>query len=176
MNENLDLTKILEGCPEGTEFYHAGYGKVWFVGISIDSNYSNYPDYPILLSLCNDPYCPNIPLTKKGTISARYEGECLLFPSKDQRDSSKFVRFWDTPKVGKFDVNTLQPFDKVLVRDFLNEGWMADFFERIDENDVHYNANCVTSHWIQCIPYNEETKHLLGTTDDCPEYYKWWEE
>ncbi len=51
-----------------------------------------------------------------------------------------------------------------------------DFFERIDENDVHYNANCVTSHWVQCIPYNEETKHLLGKTTDCPEYYKWWEE
>ena len=93
MNENIDLTKILEGCPKGTEFYHAGYGRVWFVGISIDSNYSNYPDYPILLSLCNDPYCPNIPLTKKGTISARYEGECLLFPSKEQRDWSKFERF-----------------------------------------------------------------------------------
>lgn len=108
MNENLDLTKILEGCPKGTEFYHAGYGRVWFVGISIDSNYANYPDYPILLSLCNDPYYPNIPLTKKGTISARYEGECLLFPSKGQRDWSKFERFWDKPKKDKFNVNTLQ--------------------------------------------------------------------
>ena len=28
----------------------------------------------------------------------------------------------------------------------------------------------------KCIPYNEETKHLLGTKEYCPEYYKWWEE
>ena len=45
-----------------------------------------------------------------------YNGECTLFPSKDQRDWSKFVRFWDKPKVDKFDPKTLQPFDKVLVR------------------------------------------------------------
>ena len=169
MNENIDLTKILNGCPEGTEFYHAGYGRAWFVGINLNSN------YPIKLSLYNDD-CIHAAVSAKGTLDVSYNGECLLVPSKDQRDWSKFVRFWDKPKVDKFDVNTLQPFDKVLVRDFLNEGWMADFFERIDENDVHYNANCVTSHWIQCIPYNEETKHLLGKTTDCPEYYKWWEE
>ena len=33
MNENIDLTKILEGCPEGTEFYSSNYGKVFFTGI-----------------------------------------------------------------------------------------------------------------------------------------------
>lgn len=169
MNENTDLTKILNGCPKGTEFYHAGYGRVWFVGINLSSN------YPIKLSLHNND-CIHVAVSAKGTLDVSYNGECILVPSKDQRDWSKFVRFWDKPKINKFDINTLQPFDKVLVRDFLNEGWMADFFERIDENDVHYNANCVTSHWIQCIPYNEETKHLLGKTTDCPEYYKWWEE
>ena len=172
MNENLDLTKILEGCPEGTEFYHAAYGRVWFVCIDFES------DHPIILSLHNNLF-GNVTLTKKGTFSIHCDGECLLFPSKDQRDWSKFERFWDKPKVEEqmvetFDENTFKPFDKVLVRDFLNEDWMADFFERIDENDVHYNATCVTSHWEQCIPYNEETKHLLGTREDCPEYYKWW--
>ena len=175
MNENIDLTKILEGCPKGTEFYHAGYGRVWFVGISIDSNYSNYPDYPILLSLCNDPYCPNIPLTKKGTISALYEGECLLFPSKEQRDWSKFERFWDKPKIKKFDINTLQPFDKVLVRNTLTTLWKADFysFSKYPDQDM---AKCVGGYWFNCIPYNEDTKYLIGTNKDCPEYYKWWEE
>ena len=172
MNENIDLTKILEGCPEGTKLYSTTLGEVFFVGICLSSN------YPIIVKAYNkhSVVTASESFTMDGRYSWFYDGECTLFPSKDQRDWSKFVRFWDKPKEEKFDVNTLQPFDKVLVRDFLNEGWMADFFERIDENDVHYNANCVTSHWIQCIPYNEETKHLLGTIDDCPEYYKWWEE
>ena len=168
MNENIDLTKILEGCPEGTKLYSTTLGAVFFVGICLSSN------YPIIVKAYNkhSAVTASESFTMDGRYSWFYDGECTLFPSKDQRDWSKFVRFWDKPKEEKFDVNTLQPFDKVLVRDFLNEGWMADFFERIDENDVHYNANCVTSHWIQCLPYNEETKHLLGIIHDCPEYYK----
>ena len=176
MNENIDLTKILKGCPAGTEFYHAGYGRiVYFERIILNS------DCPIrcLLSNCRPCYA-NIAVTKKGAINALYEGECLLFPSKDQRDWSKFERFWDNPKteeptVEMFDENTLQPFDKVLVRDYLNEDWMGDFFEKILEHDIDYNVACVTCKWTQCIPYNEETKHLLGTREDCPEYYKWWD-
>lgn len=79
-------------------------------------------------------------------------------------------------KTEKFDPKTLQPFDKVLGRDFLSDNWVADFFEKIDKSDSHYNVICVTCRWAQCIPYNEETRHLIGTNDNCPEYYKWWEE
>lgn len=79
------------------------------------------------------------------------------------------------PKTEKFDPKALQPFDKVLVRDFLSDEWVGDFFEKILENDIYYNVTCAICRWAQCIPYNEETKHLLGTREDCPEYYKWWE-
>ena len=169
MNENLDLTKILDGCPIGTEFYHAGYGRVWLVGIDL------YCGHPIRLSTAGDSI-DDVSATKEGTLNILYKGECLLFPSKDQRDWSKFERFWDKPKKERFDSNTLQPFDKVLARNYLNDNWTADFFEKIEENDINYNVACVTCKWAQCIPYNEDTKHLLGTTNDCPEYYKWWEE
>lgn len=74
-------------------------------------------------------------------------------------------------KVEKFDVNTLQPFDKVLVRDYLNERWNVDIFGFTLNNYIR----CTTT-WGYCIPYNEETKHLVGTKEDCPEFYKWWEE
>lgn len=127
-----------------------------------------------LFDCCDDSY---VKYTKEGFYLTMFkDAECTVFPSKEQRDWSKFVRFWDKPKVEKFNVNTLQPFDKVLVRDLLSDNWMADFFEKIEENDVYYNVTCITTQWIQCIPYNEETKHLIGTKEDCPEYYKWWEE
>lgn len=166
MNENLDLTKILEGCPEGTEFYHAGYGRVWFVGINQLSR------YPIKLSLYNDG-CIHAAVSKKGTLDISYNGECLLVPSKSQRDWSKFERFWDKPEVEKFDPKTLQPFDKVLVRDSSRGVWGVDIFGYL--NDKRSCCFC-SVRWNQCIPYNEETKYLVGTTDDCPDYYKWWEE
>ena len=182
MNENLDLTKILDGCPGGTQFYSSIYGDVYFIRVYPTAIYPNVDNYPIELVSCTKALKMHtkVWVTKEGLDKYNFNGECTLFPSKDQRDWSKFKRFWDKSeveesKVEKFDINTLQPFDKVLVRDFLSDNWMADFFERIDENDVHYNATCVTSHWEQCIPYNDETKHLLGTREDCPDYYKWWE-
>lgn len=170
MNENLDLTKILEGCPVGTEFYHAAYGRVAkFVRIVLDS------DCPIRCSLQNcRPRYADIAVTKKGAINALYEGECLLFPSKEQRDWSKFERFWDKPKMQKFDPKTLQPFDKVLVRGQNRQYWRAELYSHVD-NDFHLVV-CGCGLWKQCIPYNEDTKHLVGTVKDCPEYYKWWEE
>ena len=166
MNENLDLTKILEGCPKGTEFYHAGFGRVWFFGIDLDS------DYPIRLSLNNDP-CDNTFLTKKGTVNVQYDGECILFPSRTQRDWNKFERFWDKPKVEKFDPKTLQPFDKVLMRNHSTDIWQPNFFGYINDENPK-TISCFGFYWDYCIPYNEETKHLANKRDDCPEYYKWW--
>ena len=167
MNENIDLTKILEGCPYGTEFYHSGYGKVWFIGINTEL------ERPIHIKLNTRSY-EDVWITSAGTLNKNYDGECLLFPSKDQRDWSKFVRFWDKPKVKKFDPKTLQPFDKVLVRDSHHECWTCALFSHM--GNPPYPAYCSGTSFEVCIPYNDETEHLRGTKDDCPEYYKWWEE
>ena len=172
MNENIDLTKILEGCPYGTEFYHAGYGRVWLANI--------YPDaenvaYPIELSLHeNYPRRFDLSVTARGTFHYEYEGECLLFPSKGQRDWSKFVRFWDKPKVKKFDAWTFRPYDMVLVRDATTRCWKVDMYGP-NINPYIGLITCASGSKPYCIPYNDETEHLVGTNDDCPEYYKWWE-
>lgn len=167
MNENIDLTKILEGCPKGTKFYHSIYGNIYFKYILDNS------EYPIRLSKCNDGLGEES-VTEKGIYHRNYDGECVLFPSKDQRDWSKFERFWDKPKVEKFDPKTLQPFNKVLVRGQNGQDWIAIFFSHID--NIFNMVVCGGQYWKQCIPYNHETKHLVGTNNDCPEYYKWWEE
>ena len=167
MNENLDLTKILEGCPKGTEFYCPLCGNLRLVKIS-----SSLID---AVELCIDEDNPPFTFSREGYFYYTYRNrsiECLLFPSKDQRDWSKFERFWDKPKVERFDPKTLQPFDKVLIRNVDNGFWNAAFFSYIAGQWV----NCVGSGTAECIPYNEETKHLVGTKEDCPEFYKWWEE
>ena len=163
MNENLDLTKILEGCPKGIDFYHTVYGTVLFNSIDLDS------EYPIRFIVGKNQVNS---VTKSGLAISDYKGECVLLPSKDQRDWSKFERFWDKPKVERFDPKTLQPFDKVLMRTNERSIWEPDFFGYKDGNWIM----CVTTGNVECIPYNEETKHLLGTKEDCPEFYKWWEE
>ena len=165
MNENLDLTKILEGCPEGTKLYSTIFGNVSLKEIVSDC------EYPIIIS----QGIKTIPITKEGKYILYYDGECTLFPDKDQRDWSKFERFWDKPKVERFDPKTLQPFDKVLAKDGFSSKWTCSFFSHMD-NDVSFPVYCSGGYFKVCIPFNEETKHLVGTSDDCPEYYKWWKD
>ena len=163
MNENIDLTKILEGCPVGTKFYSTIYGKVSLMRV-----YNN-TDLPIVIITGQGL----IGLTSDGRYFSQYDGECILFPSKDQIDWSKFERFWDKPKVEKFDPKTLQPFDKLLVRPHSCAHWRPDFYAFKINATVRTIGGCDSR---MCIPYNDDTKYLVGTTQDCPKYYKWWEE
>ena len=163
MNENLDLTKILEGCPKGTKFYSSVFGEV-----ELEEIKKGYLLPIVLRCLGGDSVC----IVADGRLFPSYEGECIIFPSRTQRDWSKFERFWDKPKVEKFDVNTLQPFDRILVRFSGNLNWQIGLFGYKYEKLIYSNGTV----YYQCVPYNDETKHLIGTTNDCPDYYKWWEE
>ena len=161
MNENLNLVEILKGCPSGVKLYSPLYGDITF-----DNIYLNLK-YPIRTKEA----C----FTSDGRYISDFNGECMFFPAKDKRDWAKFERFWDKPKVEKFDINTLQPFDKILVREDNKQLWVCDFFSHIDNEDSDEFIVSLCSSYDFCIPYNEETKHLLNTREDCPEYYKWWE-
>lgn len=165
MNENLNLVEILKDCPEGTKLYSPIIGEVEFKCIK------DY-DYPIVT------YCKNgehtLLFTKEGLFFPEgVQGECImLFPSREQRDWSKFK-----PKKPKFDPKTLCPFDKVLARDEKNEYWECAFFSRIrDEKQTRYKYATSYASFRCCIPYNDDTKHLLGTKDEAPEFYRYWEE
>lgn len=160
MNENLDLSLTLKDCPKSTKLYCTFLGDVTIQCIKEDR---------IIIKTDYNSYS----LLKDGTFNP--EGECVIFPSREQRDWSKFERFWDKLRVEKFDPKTLQPFDRVLCRDSERNTWDADIFSyKTDKEALSYY--CIGDAYKYCIPYNEETKHLLGTTDECPEYYKWWEE
>ena len=71
----------------------------------------------------------------------------------------------------KFNITTLKPFDsRVLVRDASCYEWEADIFGRYSDGYITLGGG----KWKYCIPY-KGNEHLLGTTDDCDEYYKNWE-
>lgn len=72
----------------------------------------------------------------------------------------------------KFDPKTLKPFDKVLVRDINSQNWGCDLFSNIDNRGSHPYI-CVSGAYNMVIPYNEDTKHLVGTNEDAPEYYRY---
>ena len=75
----------------------------------------------------------------------------------------------------KFAINDFKPFDKVLVRDCSEQYWNINLFSHYDETS-DYPYRCLTCDFIQCIPYNEETSHLLDTTEEYNGKYKTWED
>ena len=166
MNENIDLTKILKNCPKGWEFYSSVLGEVEFEGIRDDEKEAN----PIWVKVGKLAYTTGF--TKEG-IYLKGKGECTLFPSKDQRDWSKFTAPWY--KKEKFDPNTLKTFDRVLTRHSEDETWDINFYSYKNPT-WPYPYICIDGSYKRCIPYNDETKHLVGTTDEAPEFYNHWEE
>ena len=162
MNENIDLTKILKDCPKDTKLYSSIYGEVLFEGI--------------ITGKCNpfiEVYVKALNSLIMFIYNGRYfsNGECVLFPSKEQRDWNKFTAPWY--KKDKFDPSTLKPFDKVLVQISRDDIWSVDFFSYY--NDEYKKCICTgLVHYFYCIPYNDETKDLVGTCNEAPDYYKWW--
>ena len=61
-----------------------------------------------------------------------------------------------------------KPFDKVLVRNDESAEWGIEIFERKSE-DKHRPYICLAYSYKYCVPYNDQTKHLLGTTDNWEE-------
>ena len=180
MNENIDLTKILKDCPMGWKLWSSVYGDVEFIEI-----YRK----PVLRTRENEWLGQEIHdcnhtvrfWSKNGnehSVSRRGEmikgcGECTLFPSRDQRDWSKFTAPWY--KKEKFDPKTLQPFDKVIARSYCDDEWDCDIFSHINQ-EYSFPYVCIGQAWKCCIPYNDDTKHLVGTKEEAPEYYRYWED
>ena len=163
MNENIDLTKILKNCPKGWEFWSDNYGKVEF--LYIDTSL----EHPIKVRRtdgCTEYY------TKDGWCNIDFPASCLLWPSKDCRDWSKFTAPWY--KRERFNPKTLQPFNKVLVRDDETCEWKVNFYSHNIENT--YPFKCIDNIYKCCIPYNDDTKHLVGTKEEAPDFYKYWED
>lgn len=167
MNENIDLTKILKDCPEGTKLYSSLFGDVELKEIDTSKVYS--VNVKLASGLIES-------FTREGKLYDRdyyKDTECVLFPSKKQRDWSKFTAPWY--KKEKFDHKTLKPFDKVIARcsDFK---WVCDMFSHYDKSKCVMPYVCVGGFYEVCIPYNDDTKHIVGTTEEAPEFYRYWED
>lgn len=230
MNNKINIAEILKDCPKGTKLYTPLFGEVTFDSIDIDEK------YPIVVYKLDGM---KTSFNEEGHYTEYPNSECVLFPSSEMRDWTKFfkrgdvvrsiddgaqavfkgwesddytsfyasivhhaeVDEWDEDIVfavesfykeyeefargfivdaeehynGKYNPDTLRvepvkpecpfmPFDKVLVRDDDEKKWRASLFAYYDEN-AKYPYVCIPYIHTQCIPYNEHTAHLLGTTD-----------
>ena len=231
MENKINIAEILKDCPKGMKLYSPIYGKVELWKVNSNSVYSIMTATSIDRSGSFTPY---------GRLYENYpSAECLLFPSREMRDWTKFFKRGDVVQNkdggmyaifegwanddytkfnsticfhvfdasfdeevvcdtdcfvkaregeraafianaerhynGKYNPDTLRvepvkptcpfkPFDKVLVRDNDEQAWCANYFSHY-KNAPDYFYVCINGIYHYCIPYNDHTAHLLGTTD-----------
>lgn len=180
MNENIDLTKILKDCPKGWEFYSSVYGEVRFIEIT--------PTKPVSCKSREDEWFGQEVLEHKYPVKfmagiCEYSvskagklkdgvGECTFFPSREQRDWSKFTAPW--LKKERFDPKTLKAFDRVIVKPD-NGDWHCSILSHREDNNIYYRM--VDGYgYSRIIPYNDDTKHIVGTNEEAPDFYRYWED
>lgn len=145
----------------------------------------NYYDKVIFIAAIKDD------IVSKALINVRYEdyevhyneyrfgrNRSLRLATEEEKQQlfsalAKEGKQWDSEKKMVVDLKPkveLKPFDKVLCRNSKDDTWEADFFARLTRKEIDYTQSgkylCVGDLWMYCIPYNEETAHLLGTTDE----------
>lgn len=104
--------------------------------------------------------------------------DTLLFRKATNKERKQFIEKVEGALKGKYNPETLQvepikpevpfnlkPFDKVLVRDDPNQKWTVDMFSYYNREDNDYPYICVGDYYCHCLPYNEQTAHLVGTKE-----------
>lgn len=82
---------------------------------------------------------------------------------------AKEGKVWNSKKKQIVDLKpkwmTLKPFDKVITRVDVNAIWTANIFSHVDQYGEYVTIGCVGG-YPYCLPYNEETAKLIGTTNN----------
>lgn len=131
----MNLVEILKNVPIGTKLYSPICGECELICTN------NGDIYPITVK---DKY----ENTSSFTFDGKYhtfnkDGECLLFPSKENRDWNNFSLF--------------KPGDPIWVRDSENHTWKLRYFNSITKDNrykvsmIRYNKNCTL--WLYAKPF-----------------------
>lgn len=155
MNEKLNLVELLKDAPKGTKLWSPICGECEFSEIVNDEDIS----HPIICRTnLNSGDFGRESFSADGKFSTLYKNaECVLFPSKENRDWSTFK----APNTHKH----FEPFQKVLRaigHEFGYEVWFADFYSHYDDSTrEHYLASGYVVDDNEIIPF-EGNEDKLG--------------
>lgn len=120
----------------------------------------------------NTEFNTTINYYKDHTFSEEEVCDTKCFVKANDEQKTLFIAAAEKYYGGKYNPKTLQvepkpkcsfePFQKVLVRDFCDEKWKADYFSHYDEDNCSYSYCCVGDAYKECVAY-KGNEHLLGT-------------
>lgn len=165
--ETLEIEKQTE-FRDGDIVFISGMGYLAYGIVKSINNSSKKLEYYVLNDMSTLKFEDWLSFEDKQIQPITETQQIILFDALTKENKR-----WDAEKKMIVDLKPkieLKPFDKVLCRNSKDDTWEADFFARLTRKEIDYTQSgkylCVGDLWMYCIPYNEETAHLLGTTDD----------
>lgn len=149
MNENINLLEILKGIPDGTKLWSPICGECEVESII------HCDAYPIKTTHGKGNGTLFYNFTSQGKLCNNSEAECLLFPSKDNRDWSTFTAPWKHKH--------FEPYQKVLIvnkRAFEPVVWIASIYSHYKDG-AHYTLSSIGLSDDEILPY-EGNEDKLG--------------
>lgn len=142
MNKNLNLVEILKDAPKGTKLWSPICGECEFIEVSNHVKYFRI--------VCNSDATRCWSFLPDGKLDPK--GECMLFPSKENRD-------WSTFNVSEGHKHFV-PFQRVLCaceHDYGYKIWAADVYSHYDESTgKHYLVSGFVVNDNEVIPFEED--------------------
>jgi hypothetical protein len=147
----------IKGNKQYSNLINAYFKKLGIKNLTDDyyaaTNYIYYITHDDLVGCCNE----------------EYEMAYIIKDNYKEITIDELIKLFEANKE-KVKV-TLHPFDKVLVKCDDTDKWEVDLFSSYNE-DRDKAFCCVGILAEECIPYNKDTAHLLGTNDDCSINYE----
>nr|DAL31150.1 MAG TPA_asm: hypothetical protein [Caudoviricetes sp.] len=158
--ETLEIEKQTK-FKDGDIVCISGIGYLAYGIVKNIDNSSKKLEYYVLNDMSTLKFEDWLSFEDKHILPITETQQIILFDALEKEGKA-----WDAEKKQIVDIkkeHQFKPFEKVLVRDSIDDVWRASFFSHIKENDGRYVTTCVT--WKFCIPYigNES---LVGTTKD----------
>lgn len=159
-HETLEIEKQTE-FKDGDIVCISGMGYLAYGIVKSIDNLSKKLEYYVLNDMSTLKFEDWLSFEDKQIQPITETQQIILFDALARENKA-----WDAEKKQIVDLKPrveLKPFDKVVVRCSKADKWSIDFFSY----KVSNGYICTGDAWFgYCLPYNKETAHLLGTTDD----------
>ena len=156
------MNYYIQGDLDRAEEIKAAFEELWY-----DTKHYTFDNDNLLFYTINGDYIP--------FLDGRIMREAILINIIKTHSDYKELELPNP----HYDISNFKPFDRVLVRCGNDEEWMIEFYCKYDtlvHTSPHrdYPFMGIGDSYSQCVPFNDKTKHLLGTTDMCDEMYINW--
>ena len=108
------------------------------------------------------------------TVAEVDHATCRYYCESGRTISFENQDLWNLAPKPHYDISNFYAGMPVLVRDDRQKQWCYALYSHYDNDESYQFVTAGNIPFIQCIPFNDDTKHLLGTTDQCDEQYINW--